>query len=83
MTTVSKRDGRNEEFAEEKIIASATKSGAPPEVGREIAERIHNTAGASISTREIRERVLDDLGRTNPQWRRNWEAYDQAVKKRT
>ena len=49
---------------------------------REIAERIRNSAGASISTTEIRERVLDELGRANPQWRENWEVYDRAVKHR-
>lgn len=82
MITVSKRDGRREEFIPEKIVTSATKAGAPPEVGREIAERIRSSAGASISTAEIRERVLDELGRTNPQWRENWEVYDRAVKRR-
>ena len=82
MTSVSTRGGRTEEFVSEKIVTSAVKSGATPAVGREIAERIRNSAGASISTQEIRERVLDELGRTNPQWRENWEVYDRAVKHR-
>ena len=82
MTSVSMRDGRTGEFLPEKIVTNAVKSGATPAVGREIAERIRNSAGASISTQEIRERVLDELGRTNPQWRENWEVYDRAVKHR-
>ena len=82
MTVVGKRDGRTREFVPEKIVTSAVKSGATPEIGREIAERIRSSAGASISTQEIRERVLDELGRANPQWRENWEVYDRAVKHR-
>jgi hypothetical protein len=82
MTTVSKRDGRHEEFIPEKIATSATKAGAPPEIGREIAERIGRSAGASIGTAEIRELVPDDLERTNTRWRENWEVYDRAVKRR-
>lgn len=82
MTNVSKRDGRTEEFMPEKIVVSAVKSGASPEVGREIAGEIQRDAGGTISTRDIRERVLEGLGRRNPDWRRNWEVYDQAVKRR-
>jgi len=83
MTNVSKRDGRTEEFMPEKIVVSAVKSGASPEAGREIAGEVKQNAGETISTRDIRTRVLEGLERRNPDWRRNWEVYDQAVKRRT
>ena len=83
MTNVTKRDGRNEEFIPEKIVVSAVKSGASAEKAREIAGEVGRSAGDTISTTEIRERVLEGLGRWNPEWRRNWEVYDQAVKRRT
>jgi transcriptional repressor NrdR len=82
MPTVSKRDGRTEEFMPEKIVVSAVKSGASPESAREIAGEVERSAGATISTQEIRSRVLGGLERRNPEWRRNWEVYDQAVKRR-
>ena len=83
MTNVIKRDGRNEEFIPEKIVVSAVKSGASAEKAREIAGEVQRSAGATISTTEIRERVLEGLGCWNPKWRENWEVYDQAVKMRT
>lgn len=82
MTSVSKRDGRTEEFIPEKIVVSAVKSGASAEKAREIAGEVERSAGATISTTEIRERVLEGLGRWNPDWQRNWKVYDQAVKRR-
>lgn len=82
MPKVSKRDGRTEEFIPEKIVVSAVKSGAAPEAAREIAREVERDAGPTISTSDIRERVLEGLGRRNPDWRRNWEVYDLAVKRR-
>ncbi len=87
MPNVSKRDGRAEEFIPEKIVVSAAKSGASPQAAREIAAEVEQNAGATISTRDIRERVLEGLGRRNPQrrnpqWRENWHVYDTAVKRR-
>ncbi len=82
MTSVSKRDGRTEEFIPEKIVTSAVKAGASPEKAREIAGEVQRNAGPTISTTEIRERVLEGLGRWNPRWQENWEVYDRAVKHR-
>lgn len=79
MTIVGKRDGRAREFVPEKIVTSAVKSGATPE----IAGQIRYSAGASISTLEIRERVPDELGRVNPRWREYREVYGRPVKPRT
>ena len=82
MTTVSKRDGRTEEFIPEKIVTSAVKAGATPKAAREIADEVRQEAGGTISTGQIRDRVLRGLESRNPDWRRNWEVYDQAVKRR-
>jgi hypothetical protein len=83
MTNVSKRDGRTEEFMPEKIVVSAVKSGATPEAAREIAGEVEKNAGGTVSTEQIRGQMLEGLGRRNPDWRRNWEVYDQAVKRRS
>ncbi len=83
MITVKKRDGRKEPFAAEKIVVSAIKSGAPLEVARTIAYGIEQGATDSISTREIKNRVLVMLKAKNPEWERNWMVFDTAVKKRS
>lgn len=82
MTYVDKLDGRTEKFMPEKIVVGAVKSGASPEAAREIAGEVKQNAGGTISTQEIRSRVLEELGRRNPDWRRNREVYDQAVRGR-
>ncbi|MEN6342691.1 MAG: ATP cone domain-containing protein [Methanospirillum sp.] len=82
MTNVSKRDGRTEEFMPEKIVVSAVKSGASPAAAREIAGEVQQNARGTVSTQEIRSRVLEGLESRNPDWRRNWEVYDLAVKRR-
>jgi hypothetical protein len=83
MTNVIKWDGRNEEFIPGKIVVSAVNSGSSAEMAREIAGEVQRSGGATISTTEIRERVLEGLGRWNPEWWENWEVYDQNVKRRT
>ncbi|MGC9554630.1 MAG: ATP cone domain-containing protein, partial [Thermoplasmatota archaeon] len=55
---VIKKDGREEEFIPEKIVVSAVKSGAPPELAREIAREIQATRQETMESKEIRERVL-------------------------
>lgn len=82
MKNVIKRDGRFEEFIPEKIVTSAVKSGASAEKAREIAGEVERNTGDTVRSTEIRERVLEGLDRWNPEWRRNWEVYDQAVKHR-
>jgi len=82
MIMLKKRDGRKEPFIAEKIVVSATKSGAPPDLAREIAREIESDAADGISTKEIKTRVLALLRARNPEWERNWMVYDRAVKKR-
>lgn len=82
MLMVKKRDGRKEPFVVEKIVVSAVKSGAPPEVARTVAADIERMAKEEITTGEIKTKVLAMLKSRNPEWERNWLVYDIAVKKR-
>lgn len=83
MIMLKKRDGRKEQFVPEKIIVSAIKSGAPPDVARMIAQEVGQMAKDGMTTREIRTKVLAMLKLKNPGWERNWRVYDTAVKKRS
>ena len=83
MLMVKKRDGRKEPFVVEKIVVSAIKSGAPPEVARTVAGEIERMAKEGITTGEIKTKVLAILKSRNPEWERNWLVYDIAVKKRS
>jgi hypothetical protein len=80
---LKKRDGRKELFVPEKIVVSAIKSGAPPDVARTIAQDIEKMAKEGITTEEIKIKVLSMLKSRNPEWERNWQVYDTAVKKRS
>jgi len=82
MITVKKRDGRKEPFVAEKIVVSAIKTGASPDIARTIAHEIERNAIDGISTREIKGKVLTMLKSKNPEWERNWMVFDTAVKKR-
>jgi len=82
MVTVKKRDGRKELFVVEKIVVSAIKTGASPDIARTIAHEIERNAIDGISTREIKGKVLMMLKAKNPEWERNWMVFDTAVKKR-
>jgi len=79
---VVKRDGREEEFVKEKIVVSCYNAGAPLEVAREIAEEISKKVEEGTTTDEIREMVLEELGKRNLEWRGNYELYDTLVKGR-
>ncbi len=78
---VIKKDGRKEEFIPEKIIVSAIKSGATPEIARNIAGKIERIGKEEIESSEIREIVLHELGSINPEWRERWLSYDKGVKR--
>lgn len=80
---LKKRDGRKELFVPEKIVVSAIKSGVPPDVARTIAQDIEKMAKEGITTEEIKIKVLSMLKSKNPEWERNWQVYDTAVKKRS
>nr|WP_320160543.1 ATP cone domain-containing protein [uncultured Methanoregula sp.] len=82
MTMVIKRDGRKETFIPEKIVVSAIKTGASPDIARAIASDIGTGVKDGISTLDIRKKVLFQLKAKNPEWERNWIVFDIAVKKR-
>ena len=83
MVMVTKRDGRTEAFIPEKVIVSAVKAGAPPEVARAVARKIGSEIREGVSTREIQQKVLAMLKADNPAWEQNWRVFDTAVKKRS
>ena len=58
MLMVKKRDGRKEPFVVEKIVVSAIKSGAPPDVARTIAGDIERMAKEGMTTQEIKTKIL-------------------------
>ncbi|MDD5144480.1 ATP cone domain-containing protein [Methanoregula sp.] len=83
MVQVTKRDGRKEPFVPEKIVVSMVKTGAPAGYARETAQDIEKGVIDTITTKDLREKVLGSLRAKNPDWERNWLVYDGAVKKRT
>lgn len=83
MVMVTKRDGRQEQFVEEKIVVSMVKSGAPADFARTAAAEIGKNARDGISSREIRTSALGRLRAKNPAGEKNWLMYDAAVKKRS
>jgi len=82
MIQVIKREGRREAFTPEKIVVSALKTGAFPDIARSVAHDVERTAQDGIATKDIRAKVLSMLKARNPEWERNWTVYDIAVKKR-
>jgi 2-phosphoglycerate kinase len=79
---VTKRDGSKQEFIQEKIVVSAIKSGASPDVARRIAKEVETELTPEGSTNDIRRNVLQKLARENKQWEQDWRMYDRAVKRR-
>jgi transcriptional repressor NrdR len=82
--TVVKKDGSKEPFSEEKIALSVTKTGAPDEVGRRIAEEIRDSPDLKDETTsaDIRAAVLYRLQQLDLTWDHSWRKYEHEVKKR-
>ena len=78
---VVKKDGREEEFIPEKIVVSAVKSGARPELARKIAEDIKKINRDKIESKEIEKEVLKNLRVESPLLEKKWLAYDKSVKR--
>lgn len=78
---VIKKQGEEERFVKEKITVSAVKAGAPLEKARSIADEVEKEIEGKIESKVLREKILDKLEAENPEWRKNWETYDKAVKK--
>ena len=79
--TVIKKDGRKEDFIKEKIVVSALKTGAPADVARIIADKIQKETNKDITTNDIRESVLHELHKHNPEWSKRWISYDKGIKR--
>lgn len=74
---VQKRSGDTEPFIREKIVVSCLKTGAPISVAREIADMVEASQTQTLTTTEIRENVLIELGKANPDYRQKWIMYDK------
>lgn len=81
---VKKRDGSTEVFLAEKVVVSAVKSGASPEVAREIASSLSSRTEKTMESSEIREYVLTELrSKGAASAADSWESYDRERKKRS
>ncbi len=84
--TVVKRDGRREPFVPEKLVVSAMKAGAPPEVARKIAlivtARVLEQNLKEVTAKDLTRWMLELLRKENEEWYRNWIIFDRAVKRR-
>ncbi len=78
---VVKREGDEEPFVPEKIVAAAVKSGADPETARNIARDIEQIDRDKIETSEIRQRVIQKLRAHDPEWEKQWRSYDKGIKR--
>ncbi len=83
---VIKRDGRREPFIPEKLVVSALKAGASPEVARKIAiivtARILEQGAKEVTAKQLTKWMLELLRKENEEWYRNWIIFDRAVKRR-
>ena len=86
MVKVVKRDGSEEDFVPEKIVASCLKSGATPEAARKIAKiiegRILERGLDKVNALDMTKWILELLRKENEEWYRNWIIFDKAVKRR-
>ena len=74
---VKKKSGEVEPFIREKVVVSCLKTGAPLSVAREIADMVEASQMETMTTKKIRENVLNELEKSNPEYRRNWVVYDR------
>jgi hypothetical protein len=83
MRKVEKRGCAQEEFIPEKVVCSCVKAGVPVEIAREIAEAVARDVGESITSEELRYRVLEMIRDRNREWEANWFLFERAVKRRS
>ena len=78
---VIKRDGTTQEFIKEKVVVSAIKTGAPPDIARKIADELDTHPEESIRTSYIKQHVLKKLKLHNPELPKRWYNYDKNIKR--
>jgi transcriptional repressor NrdR len=74
---VKKRSGKTEVFIREKIVVACLKAGAPVNLARTIADDIEGSQARTLDTSEIRDRVVEQLGNSNPEYRDAWIMYER------
>lgn len=76
--TVKKRSGAIEEFDIEKVFSSMIKAGANEDLAKEIAEKVKARFAKltrPIETEKVKETVVEELEKADPQIARNFESY--------
>jgi transcriptional regulator NrdR family protein len=86
---VTTRDGTEEDFAREKIVAAVLKAGdrvnsARLDEARSIAQEVESSLSASsrVTTEQIRTEVLSRLKDRNAAVYKSWISYDKQHKKK-
>lgn len=82
MPKIIKRDGRVEEYNEEKIVKACINAGAPEEIARDIAREVTKQVRDGMTTDEIRRIVLSKLSQHAPDAAEAWRFYDRVFKGR-
>ena len=73
MPQVKKRSGMEQEFDRKKIEGSIKKAGAKEDTARRVAEGIKHREG--MATSEIRNKVIEELKRHEPEAAKRYEAH--------
>jgi hypothetical protein len=58
------------------------RAGVPVGIARGIAEAVARDVGESITSEELRYRVLEMIRDRNREWEANWFLFERAVKRR-
>ncbi len=80
MVYIKKRDGRDERYIPEKIIASLLKCGLSADEADMIVSEISKRAGWGMTTKEIRSEVIRMMRGINPEYERKWLEYERKWK---
>ncbi|MBD3226594.1 MAG: hypothetical protein GF329_00265 [Candidatus Lokiarchaeota archaeon] len=79
---VIKKDLTKEKFKPEKIIKSLKEAGASDQLAKKIAEEVTEEI-SKVSTKKIRDLIIDRLKVINTEAKESWENYEQYNKVRT
>ncbi|MBS3815781.1 MAG: ATPase [Hadesarchaea archaeon] len=75
---VVKKNGNKESFQHKKIVDSCLAAGAPSDVAAGIADRIEKSANDGITTKEIRDNILQELSELKHEWAEAWKEYEKS-----
>lgn len=81
---IIKFDGSVEDYNREKLLNSIINAGASEKVAEQVVSKVEEKIAdkKEITSRELRELVLQELEKRDPQISDNWKFYDRIVKGR-